>query len=784
MTHSDIKTKFLIEYDKANITSSYPSLTDYEIATLLDKAYYALINQKVTGNNPRQAGFESDNKAIEDIQPLIVTKLIPKVAEHSHVENDVTYNIPSDYLYYVQSKMKVGYNINGQTTYSSTDVELVSHELAKKYMCTTHNKPWVEVPVCYIEDNEITALTDPILHTPGDLDLTYIKQFKKFAFPIDPSEEPDPSTDPEVDPTDDPTIDPTEDIVWSITVDAKTTTFYSKTNTAEVKVVCINNKGELGTYKSYINEDDNDGYITKVSENKFTINSSATDYRNIDIMFVCNQDTSKKTTRTFQFKYYTSSVIPTPTPTPTSNEYVDLGLSVMWGKRNIGATTEYELGGFYGWGDPTGEVKSPYQSQYAINPPDNISGNPTYDIATAKLGEGWRIPTIAEYQELIDNCTFSWDATNSAYKVTSKKNGNYIYMAIGGMKTHDLSATNLEENGFYWTSQYDSDPQHQDAYCLHIVGSNNKTFIHCPVMIHIPVRPVYDAPATPQPTGLQYVDMGLSVLWANKNVGADNEYSYGTYYSDKEIPSGYRLPTIGECIELSLHTTSTADKGYRYKSKLTNNEILIPSSGVYDTYANAYSELNRFTYTWLANIKNYHNVACRYNSSGNDPIIRELTNVKVPIRLVQEKNLPVDNNLGTMFIWGFDDEVAPEGINFSDSSIGKPWQCYNHIVIFPAGPIGASEFYANPNVTVDVRLYDKNTTVVSGHFENIMISDIAKYPANVHNGNSTGLIFVPNEPITENTFRLGKQYSIVIPQGAYKSSTGITPRQVLTDTIV
>ena len=109
MTHSDIKTKFLIEYDKANITSSYPSLTDYEIATLLDKAYYTLINQKVTGNNPRQAGFESDNKAIEDIQPLIVTKLIPKVAEHSHVENDVTYNIPSDYLYYVQSKMKVVY---------------------------------------------------------------------------------------------------------------------------------------------------------------------------------------------------------------------------------------------------------------------------------------------------------------------------------------------------------------------------------------------------------------------------------------------------------------------------------------------------------------------------------------------------------------------------------------------------------------------------------------------------------------------------------------------------
>ena len=60
MTHSDIYTKFMIEYDKANITSSYPSLTKYEVATILDKAYLALIAQKYTGNNPRRSAFESD----------------------------------------------------------------------------------------------------------------------------------------------------------------------------------------------------------------------------------------------------------------------------------------------------------------------------------------------------------------------------------------------------------------------------------------------------------------------------------------------------------------------------------------------------------------------------------------------------------------------------------------------------------------------------------------------------------------------------------------------------
>jgi hypothetical protein len=73
MTHKDIYIKFMIEYDKENVTSSYPSLTEYEVATVLDKAYNALIAQKVTGNNVRRSTFESDIKSIADLAPLTVT---------------------------------------------------------------------------------------------------------------------------------------------------------------------------------------------------------------------------------------------------------------------------------------------------------------------------------------------------------------------------------------------------------------------------------------------------------------------------------------------------------------------------------------------------------------------------------------------------------------------------------------------------------------------------------------------------------------------------------------
>lgn len=181
MEHGDVKKKFLIEYDKASVTSSYPSLTDYEIATLLDKAYLALIAQKVTGNNPRQSGFESDNKEISDIQPLVITRAIEQSGRSVYAENDVVYDQPIDMLYFVQAKMNVGYNIQSAVVYNFVEVIQVAHELAVKYMCTTHNKPWVEVPVCYMEDNKVIVLVDPVLHTPNTLMLTYVKEPEKFV---------------------------------------------------------------------------------------------------------------------------------------------------------------------------------------------------------------------------------------------------------------------------------------------------------------------------------------------------------------------------------------------------------------------------------------------------------------------------------------------------------------------------------------------------------------------------------------------------------------------------
>lgn len=104
-THNDIYTKFLIEYDKDGEATSYPSLTEYEIATFLDKAYNALIAQKVTGNNYRRAGLESDLKSIADLGPLtksLYVKVVP-ADDYDFATNVAKASIPKDMLYFLQA---------------------------------------------------------------------------------------------------------------------------------------------------------------------------------------------------------------------------------------------------------------------------------------------------------------------------------------------------------------------------------------------------------------------------------------------------------------------------------------------------------------------------------------------------------------------------------------------------------------------------------------------------------------------------------------------------------
>lgn len=186
MTHSDIYTKFMIEYDKANITSSYPSLTKYEIATILDKAYLAIMAQKYTGNNPRRQPFESDIKAIEDLQPLI--KQFQTIGSnqgdncykfYTHLGNTVQYIVDLSLIIQDKVTSQDGGNHN------SVPINIVSHEIAKRFKSTINNMPWIPEPVGCIEGKAIYVYVDPsiakINGNQSTLDVRYIETPAKFA---------------------------------------------------------------------------------------------------------------------------------------------------------------------------------------------------------------------------------------------------------------------------------------------------------------------------------------------------------------------------------------------------------------------------------------------------------------------------------------------------------------------------------------------------------------------------------------------------------------------------
>ena len=155
------------------------------------------------------------------------------------------------------------------------------------------------------------------------------------------------------------------------------------------------------------------------------------------------------------------------------HEYVDLGLSVKWATCNVGASSPEDYGNYYAWGEIT--TKTNYSSdncKTSGKQMSNISGNAQYDAARANWGGSWRMPTKSEMQELIDKCTWTWTTQNgvNGYKVTSKTNGNYIFLPAAGCR----NGSSLDYAGsdcLYWSSAPNESSSY-GAYSLDFNSSN------------------------------------------------------------------------------------------------------------------------------------------------------------------------------------------------------------------------------------------------------------------------------------------------------------------------
>lgn len=173
-----------------------------------------------------------------------------------------------------------------------------------------------------------------------------------------------------------------------------------------------------------------------------------------------------------------------------SELYVDLGLpsGLKWAKFNLGASTETDYGDYFAWGEiapktdyswatykwmQEGQSDWKYITKYtfadgqkngiwysgdtfigdgkkSLQDYDNAD-----DAAYAALGGKFRMPTEADWQELYNNCTWTWKTTADGYasngRLVTASNGNTIFLPAAGYR-NGTELDNAGAPGRYWSS--------------------------------------------------------------------------------------------------------------------------------------------------------------------------------------------------------------------------------------------------------------------------------------------------------------------------------------------
>lgn len=158
-------------------------------------------------------------------------------------------------------------------------------------------------------------------------------------------------------------------------------------------------------------------------------------------------------------------------------EYVDLGLTsgLKWAKCNIGAEKETDAGLYFAWGETTGYTASQVGTNKQFSESDykygdsssnltkyNQSDGKTVlesvdDAATQIMGSDWRMPTEADFQELLNGTNNQWVTNYNGTGVNGRKfthktdTSKYIFIPAAG----DCSAGSVYDvggSGIVWSS--------------------------------------------------------------------------------------------------------------------------------------------------------------------------------------------------------------------------------------------------------------------------------------------------------------------------------------------
>ena len=168
------------------------------------------------------------------------------------------------------------------------------------------------------------------------------------------------------------------------------------------------------------------------------------------------------------------------------SELVDLGLSVLWAKSNLGTDRPEKAGSFYAWGEVEPKTSfswANYQwcdgteksrTKYCIDAEYGTVDNKTvldWEDDAAYVNSGGRVhtPTSAQWQELLDNCSWSWGAYygRMGYYVTGPTN-NSIFLPACGYP----DGSGVDTSAVYWSSSLHTNKNY--AWCLYLTSTTKR----------------------------------------------------------------------------------------------------------------------------------------------------------------------------------------------------------------------------------------------------------------------------------------------------------------------
>lgn len=232
-------------------------------------------------------------------------------------------------------------------------------------------------------------------------------------------------------------------------------------------------------------------------------------------------------------------------------DYVDLGLpsGTLWATMNVGASSQSDNGLYFSWGNTEGHAKgsgynfseSAYSSTSGSSISTNIAADSGYDAARVNMGGDWRMPTKEEFEELHNNCTWTWKTVSgvNGYRITSNTNSNSIFLPAVG----SYSDTTLYQEGnfgHYWSSSFHSSMYEYNAFNANISSQYEDHFSGCSV------RAVYTRPDKV---------LGTTILDSERAAwNAKSDFS-GSYTDLTDKPTLATVATTGSYTDLSSKPT-------------------------------------------------------------------------------------------------------------------------------------------------------------------------------------------------------------------------------------